>query len=645
MQPVQRLLFCQVALNVRCAAKSACYNSESTAQAALGWKGVNLMSSKVGAMRYFLQARLSRRIILWVFGSILLIEVIILLPSIYRRQQELLAYQKDLSAARVEAGLAAMGLPASDGELLVELQNLAPNTVRGGALYRASGELVGTFGEVPALSLRQVQANRTVLFDQTTARYDALWSLQPLANQYFLIIRHDATPIQQELVAFIGRIALMVMIISIFVTLATLIGLERILVMPILLLRNDLLKMGRAIRQDKAAPEFKSLQFRRNDELGEVIAAFDEMYEQVSEAITERKQAEAALRQSEEKFSKAFRASPSAILISTLADGRLIEVNDSFLNLYGGKPEDVLGQTATDLNLWASPNHRAEMVQHLRQAGSLHNQEYIFRNKQGEPRAILFSAELINLNGEECLLSVANDITERKQTEKALERLAEIGELAAMIVHEVRNPLTTVMMGLQSFQTLDLSDRARLRLELALEEAERLHRLLNEILQYARCQKLEASELEINMLIREMLETIRTMPAAQGRQIEFAPTVPIWVMGDRDKLKQVFINLVTNACEAVAEGERITWSVDICKRQPVVCIRVHNGGAPIPGDVLPRLTKPFFTTKSTGNGLGLAIVKRIVEAHNGELKIDSSEALGGTTVSVALPYVESPQLD
>ncbi|MBF2050694.1 MAG: PAS domain S-box protein [Elainella sp. C42_A2020_010] len=590
-------------------------------------------------MQSFLQAKLSRRIVLWVFGSILVIEAIILLPSIYRRQQELLTSLKNLSAARVEGSLAALGLPASDTDLLATLQQMAPNSVRGGTLYRASGELVGSFGEVPQLTLQQVQANRTALYDQRTAHYDAVWSLPPLADRYFLIIRHDASSVQRELLAFIGRIALLVMIISVFVTVATLIGLERILVTPILLLRNDLLKLGQAIRQDQPLPEFKSLPFRRDDELGEVIAAFDAMYAQVWEAISERKQAEVALRQSEEKFSRAFRASPSAVLISTLTDGRLIEVNDSFLQLYGGQLEEVLGHTATDLNLWAAAEHRAEMVDTIRKTGSIRNREYTFRNKQGEPRAILFSAELINLNGEECLLSVANDITERRQTEKALERLAEIGELAAMIVHEVRNPLTTVIMGLQSFQTLELSDRARLRLELALEEAERLQRLLNEILQYARCQKLDLAELELNTLIQEMLETMRTMPAAQGRPIEFTPVDPIRVLGDRDKLKQVFINLISNACEAVALGESITWKIDACQPQRTVCVQIHNGGEPIPGDLLPRLTKPFFTTKSSGNGLGLAIVKQIVEAHNGELMIDSSESIGGTTVTVMLPFV------
>ena len=414
--------------------------------------------------------------------------------------------------------------------------------------------------------------------------------------------------------------------------------------MPILLLRNDLLQAGQELRQDNAQPNqipaFNSLRLRRRDELGEVIAAFEQMYQQIADSIAERRQVEAELRQSEEKFSKAFRASPSAILISTLASGRIIEVNDSFLQLYGSDLDSVVGRTAKDLNLWAEPEYRAEMLQLLRQSGSARNLEYTFHNRQGEPRSILFSAETIQLNGEECLVSVANDITERKQAEKALERLAEIGELAAMIVHEVRNPLTTVMMGLKSFESLDLSDRSRTRLDLATAEAERLQRLLNEILQYARCQTLQTTELEINSLIQGMLESLRAMPAAAERQIVFTAIQPIRVLGDRDKLTQVFINLISNACEAIPAGETVTWSLETCKPQRHLWIRIHNGGEPIPPDILMQLTMPFFTTKSSGNGLGLAIVKRIVEAHMGELEIASSTDIGGTCVTVSLPYVE-----
>lgn len=233
------------------------------------------------------------------------------------------------------------------------------------------------------------------------------------------------------------------------------------------------------------------------------------------------------------------------------------------------------------------------------------------------------------------------EIKERKQAEQKLVRLAEIGELAAMIVHEIRNPLTTVLMGLTAFQTMNLSARAQERLRLALEEAERLKRLLNEILMYAKRQVLQASELEVNQLITEMLESLRNLPAAAQRNLEFVSALPsAYIWGDRDKLKQVFINLVRNACEAVDEGERVTWQVEPGRIANQVCISVHNGGLPIPAEVLPKLGTPFFTTKSSGNGLGLAIVKQIVEAHQGEFEIASTTDTG-TIISIHLPLLRS----
>ncbi len=94
-----------------------------------------------------------------------------------------------------------------------------------------------------------------------------------------------------------------------------------------------------------------------------------------------------------------------------------------------------------------------------------------------------------------------------------------------------------------------------------------------------------------------------------------------------------------NACEAVAQTDTITWTVENCTTLGQVYIQVHNGGDAIPSDVLPRLTEPFYTTKSSGTGLGLAIVKRVVEDHGGKLSIRST-AEEGTTVSVQLPAIE-----
>jgi signal transduction histidine kinase len=195
------------------------------------------------------------------------------------------------------------------------------------------------------------------------------------------------------------------------------------------------------------------------------------------------------------------------------------------------------------------------------------------------------------------------------------------------------------LMGLNAIKRIDLPDTIRERLILSLDEAERIRHLLQEILLYAKPQALQRTDVELNQFMTELLGAIRTMPLPMRRQIKctFAPA-PIRVMADKDKLKQVFINLIDNACEAVKEGDLITWQVEPDTGTSQVYIRVQNGGEPVPADVLPKLTKPFYTTKAAGTGLGLAIVKRIVDAHDGELAIASSPE-AGTTVCVRLPLL------
>ncbi|MCC5634655.1 GAF domain-containing protein [Nostoc sp. CHAB 5844] len=223
------------------------------------------------------------------------------------------------------------------------------------------------------------------------------------------------------------------------------------------------------------------------------------------------------------------------------------------------------------------------------------------------------------------------------------ERLAAIGEFAAMIVHEIRNPLTTMLMGLKYFKKTVLAPAAKERLSLALSEATRLENLLSEILLYAKPQVLQVGELDVNAFIRELLKLITEMPEALSRKIEFIPSsATVKILGDQDKLKQVFINIVRNACEAVSPGDVIRWEVENLSSGKV-CINVCNGGEPIPPEILSKLTQPFFSTKSGGTGLGLAITKRIVNAHGGEFSIHS-DAASGTTVTVQLPVVTAQNL-
>jgi two-component system, sporulation sensor kinase A len=193
-------------------------------------------------------------------------------------------------------------------------------------------------------------------------------------------------------------------------------------------------------------------------------------------------------------------------------------------------------------------------------------------------------------------------------------------------------------MALNAFKKLELTDRFQEYLNLSLDEADRLERLLSQILLYSRPQTLARSQIELNSFIAETLNILQTIPVAAGKHLNFsANNSPLNILADRDKLKQVLINLVTNACEAVSTGEAISISLQQSENRRI-CIQIHNGGTPIPTDILPQLTKPFFTTKASGTGLGLAIVKRIVEAHDGEFGIESGEGVG-SIVTVQLPLV------
>ncbi len=217
------------------------------------------------------------------------------------------------------------------------------------------------------------------------------------------------------------------------------------------------------------------------------------------------------------------------------------------------------------------------------------------------------------------------------------ERLAAIGEIAAMIVHEVRNPLTTIMMGLKHAMGKLAGTSSQERLALSMGEADRLQSLLNEILLYAKPQVLRLSSIKLERFLREFLVQIREMPDISDRRIELIPsTAEIEILGDPNPLKQVFINLLRNACEAIAPGDQVTCEISECVDSGRALIQIHNGGPPIPAEILPRLTEPFCSTKPSGTGLGLAIVKRIVSAHGGELLIQS-DAIAGTLVTIQLP--------
>lgn len=362
----------------------------------------------------------------------------------------------------------------------------------------------------------------------------------------------------------------------------------------------------------------------------ELLTANLELEQRVEQRTAELKQAEAKFR--------AIVENANDIIFAISPDNVFSYISPNVFDVLGFQPSEMEGQP---IARFIHPDDIPACVHSIQQLLSTGQKqsgtEYRSPHKQGGWRWLTANIGLTqDVDGQPLIVGVTRDISDRKQTEKALERLAEIGELAAMIVHEVRNPLTTITMGLTAFKKLNLTERFQEYLSLTLEEADRLQRLLNQILLYAKPQTLQRSRLNLNQFILEAVKSLSAIPVASSKDLNLnLVSEPVWVSVDPDKLKQVVVNLMTNAYEAIDEGEAISVELQQVNRHQV-CLQIQNGGEPIAPDDLAKLTKPFFTTKPTGTGLGLAIVKRIIEAHNGELSIQSSVETG-TIVQVLLP--------
>ena len=226
----------------------------------------------------------------------------------------------------------------------------------------------------------------------------------------------------------------------------------------------------------------------------------------------------------------------------------------------------------------------------------------------------------------------AQEAAESISVEK--EQLAAIGELAAMIAHEIRNPLTIIGNAVSTLRRRETTPQDRSTLFGILEEESgRMNRLMNDLLSYARPVSLELQRVEPREVVERALSLVPSGSNVDVELIEKEPVGP--VLGDPNLLRQVFENLITNASQAMS-GEGGLLSVTLQKTAEGVDVLVEDTGEGMDTSVRDRALLPFFTTRPSGTGLGLAIVARIVRAHGGKLELKSA-AGKGTTVRVFLP--------
>lgn len=349
--------------------------------------------------------------------------------------------------------------------------------------------------------------------------------------------------------------------------------------------------------------------------------------------ITERKKMEQELRLSRETFFKAFNSSPGLMCITTVKERRYIEVNDRFCTVMGYARGEVIGKTLSEINIWNSCQDLCAFNSILHNKGAVRNLEITFRSKSKEQKIGLLSAEVLFLQGEECIITTIADITELRQIEQEMARLDQlnlVGEIAASIGHEVRNPMTSVRGFLQMLREKDQFQSEREYFDLMIEEIDRANFIITEFLILARNKKVDLKKENLNTIIENISPLIMADACTQDKQVEMDLGEITDLMLDEKEIRQLLFNLVRNGLEAMAPGKKIV--IRTRYEHGDVLLQVEDQGRGIAADIIDKIGVPFFTTKEGGTGLGLSACYSIAARHNAAIKIDTG--INGTCFSV-----------
>ena len=356
--------------------------------------------------------------------------------------------------------------------------------------------------------------------------------------------------------------------------------------------------------------------------------------------ISERKQALEELRITESAIASAINGFAFFDL-----KGKLTKVNDSFLKLwlYENKNE-ILGKPATAFM------HKESNVSELFKA--LHNDggwigEMTAVKKDGSMFDAQVSASMVkDVNGNPvCMMASFIDITARKKLGKIMmrsDKLSSLGQLSAGLAHELKNPLAVISSCAQfCMESLKLDLTVNENLQMIFRNSQRASKLINDLLAFAKPSRLEWKEVNINEVITNMwsMARLETTPFRIDFKRNLKKGLPK-IVGDKEKLGQVFLNIIMNAIQAVSGKGTVILQTNFLDQQNQVEANIIDDGSGIPDDYRKCIFDPFFTTKDMGTGLGLSICHSIIEQHNGSITVENVEGRG-TRITVRLPVMQA----
>ena len=385
----------------------------------------------------------------------------------------------------------------------------------------------------------------------------------------------------------------------------------------------------------------------------------------VTRDIGRRKAAEELLDETQERFRLAFYTNPDSININRMSDGLYVEINEGFTQITGYTAEDVLGKTSLEINIWHNPVDREKMVKELQANGRVQNLEAKFRKKNGEVMTGLMSSSIIKLKGVPHVLSITRNIEQIKRFEEELilakEKAQESDQFKTVFLqnmsHEIRTPMNAIVgfSDLLAEGNID-EDKIQSYTSIIRQRSSDLLEIINEILDLSKIESglspIQIEDCNLDLLCKELLDFFLKHRERLGKtNIELSyrlvqDDVLRYIATDKIKLKQILINLLTNAFKFTTEG-KIEFG-----------LKLDNSGKPLffvsdTGVGIPKEKHNFifqrFTQLDDGNmrvnsgtGLGLAIVKGLVELMGGAIWLESATR-AGTTFYFTIPFEKASQ--
>ncbi|WP_179295431.1 PAS domain S-box protein [Bacillus sp. FJAT-45350] len=364
----------------------------------------------------------------------------------------------------------------------------------------------------------------------------------------------------------------------------------------------------------------------------------------VSRDISRRKKLEDELLVSEERYRSLVESSPETILVFSADDGKILYLNATGYELLGAsKSLDLTGYTVwnfmimdeiemAESNLYKMLTELTEPIQHTTTLLCLDNKRKLVKS----------TASAITYKGKTAIQAVVRDITEERKIEewmKKTEKLSLVGQLAAGVAHEIRNPMTSIKGFIQLAKTTkELKD---IYIDIMLTELERTESIIYEFLSLAKPNGATSfQDMNFIIMLQKVITLLETQAMIQDVEIlvEY-DQVPL-IECDENQLKQVFINIIQNAIEASTSKGKIRITVGTDSQHQYTIVRIVDEGCGIPECRLNKLGEPFYSTKEKGTGLGLLVSFNIIDSHQGKINYESKEGQG-TSVEVILPVRQS----